>query len=581
MARSLRLQLGVLVLLGFAVSGRAEDGAVVSGVVRNAQGVPQMGALVEILSQSSVVRATTFTDLQGRYLIASLLPGRYQVRASAALFVPALQDNLHLQSNRRAIVNLTLSTLFDQATWLPTSTKKTAEPPDDWSWTLRSAASRPILKFNGNLSHHGPPAIAAHAEKHPYVQAVRLKAGLASSSRTFGNGGGHLNLTAEESSPSGRAVALRVSTGQPTAGSRSNVPLEVSTSLKRTLGFNGIASVKLTYQSHPEITGLHGEAGLKVVMLSSAERFEIGDSVNVEVGNRVQAISGPAAATVTRPFLRVSAHPGTTWAVTYALATSPDLQDFDAANSSTARDTLPASIMHNGRVETDKGQHQVVTLSYSRSAARFAIAYYMDSLDRVAVAGGLDGGGQRSMDALRAGVASPAFLIDRSNGSLEALVQGYRGSGLDVLLGDDFRNDVGITLQYCTGSALQPLPYPTPAPAAADLLLHATRSQAATLSLKLRVPRTATKLRASYRWQPDHLVTSIDPYEAYVTGNYLGLHLRQRLVLARILPDGLEFTIDGTNVLSQGYQHLAIGAGIPIYLASSPMSLQAGVAFSF
>ena len=49
-----------------------------------------MGALVQVLAGDSVMVGTAFTDLHGRYLIAHLLPGKYDVKAaSAALFVPA------------------------------------------------------------------------------------------------------------------------------------------------------------------------------------------------------------------------------------------------------------------------------------------------------------------------------------------------------------------------------------------------------------------------------------------------------------------------------------------------------------
>jgi hypothetical protein len=61
----------------------------VSGVVRDTQGVAQMGAMVEVLAAGSVSVATAFTDMYGRYRIANLVPGKYQVRATAALFVPA------------------------------------------------------------------------------------------------------------------------------------------------------------------------------------------------------------------------------------------------------------------------------------------------------------------------------------------------------------------------------------------------------------------------------------------------------------------------------------------------------------
>jgi len=91
----------------------------VSGVVRDAQGVAQLGAMVEVLAAGSATVATAFTDLSGRYRIANLAPGKYQLRASAPLFMPATRRNLQLATGMRATVNLTLSTLADAVTWLP------------------------------------------------------------------------------------------------------------------------------------------------------------------------------------------------------------------------------------------------------------------------------------------------------------------------------------------------------------------------------------------------------------------------------------------------------------------------------
>ena len=65
----------------------AGQNAAVSGVIRDAQGVAQMGALVQVIAADSAsVLGSAFTDLHGRYLIP-IFP-EIEVRASAALFVP-------------------------------------------------------------------------------------------------------------------------------------------------------------------------------------------------------------------------------------------------------------------------------------------------------------------------------------------------------------------------------------------------------------------------------------------------------------------------------------------------------------
>ena len=144
-----------------------------SGVVRDAQGVAQLGALVQVIADDSAVLGTAFTDLHGRYLIPHLLPGRYQVRASAALFVPALRDNLQLRAGAQAVVNLTLNTLFESATWIPAERRKADEPSDDWKWTMRSAANRPILR----LAEDGDVIMVSSSVTESAAEALREGAG--------------------------------------------------------------------------------------------------------------------------------------------------------------------------------------------------------------------------------------------------------------------------------------------------------------------------------------------------------------------------------------------------------------------
>src|SRR6202040_3740951 len=59
-----------LMLLTVAVRVAAGQGAAVSGVVRDAQGVAQLGALVQVIADDSAMAGTAFTDLHGRYFIA-------------------------------------------------------------------------------------------------------------------------------------------------------------------------------------------------------------------------------------------------------------------------------------------------------------------------------------------------------------------------------------------------------------------------------------------------------------------------------------------------------------------------------
>jgi hypothetical protein len=106
-------------------------------------------------------------------------------------------------------------------------------------------------------------------------------------------------------------------------------------------------------------------------------------------------------------------------------------------------------------------------------------------------------------------------------------------------------------------------------------------AQTATVALRGRIAHTGTRVRASYRWQPTRLVTAVDPYASFSDQAYFSCYLRQALRLGNLLPAGLDATVDVTNLLAQGYRPFLSADGHTLFLAQSPRTLQAGLAFTF
>ena len=174
------------------------------------EGVAQMGAMVEVLAAGSVSVATAFTDTYGRYRIANLVPGKYQVRATAALFVPATRSNLRLSMGMRATVNLTLSMLADPAAWLPAERRKADEPGDDWTWTLRATANRPILRI---LDDGEVALVTAGAKEGSRGAPTKARISFASGNGGFGEGGLRSVLLLDRKNNNGSDAVLRTSRG--------------------------------------------------------------------------------------------------------------------------------------------------------------------------------------------------------------------------------------------------------------------------------------------------------------------------------------------------------------------------------
>src|ERR1700735_4847634 len=103
----------VVAMVGFLPASAAPFPATVSGVVRDARGTPQMGAVVELMSANATVVARAYTNVRGGCSFEHILPAKYQVKATGDSFLPTLREGLQLSSRSKIFVNLTLSTLFE------------------------------------------------------------------------------------------------------------------------------------------------------------------------------------------------------------------------------------------------------------------------------------------------------------------------------------------------------------------------------------------------------------------------------------------------------------------------------------
>jgi len=563
-----------LMLLTVAVRVAAGQGAAVSGVVRDAQGVAQLGALVQVIANDSAVLGTAFTDLHGRYLIPHLLPGKYDVRASAALFVPATKDNLQLRAGSQTVVNLTLNMLFESATWIPAERRKADEPSDDWKWTLRSAANRPILRLaeDGDVIMVSS-SVTESSSKH----SDRARAEMTAGDGGFGSSGVHNVFVLDRTLDDGAGLTLHADIGKQPGATNLSPSTEIATGYETRLGFAGAGRAVMSYQSHPELLSSGGTPGLEVMQMSSAQRMQIGDFASLEAGGTLFVVRSAAYTSGSRPFLKVTAHPVKSWTVGYRMATSQSLQSFAGLDS--VQQELPVPVMYQGRMQTAQGLHQEFAASRTAGQGLVQIAYYRDSLDRVAVSGG---GALSASDIQQTGQpGSNGIIADSMTGGFRLLSAGYKTQGVNVTLTEPLTPGMWVAVEYATGAALTMKDGAVMSLPTASSDLAPQFAQTATLALRGRVVRSGTRIRASYRWQPTRLVTAIDPYASFGDQAYLSCYLRQALRLGHLLPAGLDATVDVTNLLAQGYRPFLSADGQTLYLAQSPRSVQAGLAFTF
>ncbi len=558
---------GVVLLLLVPAAQAAATSAAVTGVVQDAQGVAQMGALVQLLASDASPVGTAFTDLHGHYLIRGIRPGTYQVRASATLFVPTTRGNLQLRTGARTVVNLTLATLFDTTSWLPAERRRSDEPADDWRWTLRSSANRPILRVLGD----GTLVLASAETPTPRMQGARVA--VSGGNGGFGYGGVHTVVSAARMRKDGADILLRADIGSPGFQSGGFASNEMALGYERPIGLAGSARTVLSYRAHPEVIAPDGSRGVTLMEMGGSQQSSIGDFLDLEFGGSVRGIhTATGDGFSSSPFVRLTAHPAGTWTLRYRMATSKDLQ---SAEDLSPQGELPAlAVLPTGKVLLEKGRHQEIAISHGAGPGVIQVSVYHDVLDRMAVNG-------LANSLQLGGVPTGGFMLDQISGSFRALRSGYAGNGLQIQASTPLPSGIRATVEYSTGRALGADFRATTSVQSAMSNLTARGGQTAAVSLKGRIKGTGTSLRTMYRFQPSRLVTAVNPYAAFSDQGFLSLSVKQPLRWGNRLPVGLEATIDVTNLLAQGYRPFLSADGQTLYFAQAPRTMQAGLSFSF
>src|SRR5664280_2526492 len=145
------LAIGIAYLAAPCVSSAAGPirlSGVISGVVSNSMGIPQMGAIVLLYNRQDRVYEKVQTDDRGQFKFLGLFPDLYSVKVTLATFVPALKKNILVQPGMRSVLNVNLNTLFSTIQLAYPSAESGSLMSDDWKWVLRTASStRPVLRF--------------------------------------------------------------------------------------------------------------------------------------------------------------------------------------------------------------------------------------------------------------------------------------------------------------------------------------------------------------------------------------------------------------------------------------------------
>jgi hypothetical protein len=532
-----------------------------TGLVRDSRGAPQAGAVVELLRPDFTVASEVFTDEHGRYRIDTILPGIYEVKASGALFLPTLRENLRVIGGTKLVVNLTLDTLYEAFRWLPAKPRSADEPKDDWTWTLRLSANRPLLR----MLQDGPLVVVTNGDgSAPELKArVTVRGGESG----FGDGGVHNDFEMERAPDDGRAMIFRADLSQ-AEDPALNAMAGYEQQLAPGRTFRTVAAV----ETRPDVTGGPTSQGLQVIAMRSGETMNFGESVQAEFGDETEAIHLGDALLANHPFATVTMRRGGNF-VSYRVSTAPGIQQVEDLDREAAVE--PKLGERDGRLQLEQGVHQEIAAGRSEGALHVKVVAWHERVDHPVVSGG---GNISAADW-----AGGNLLYDETSDLLRASGQSFTGNGMLSEMEQRVNGSTWISFDVALGDALE-MNGAASGSQTLDQMLEGMKAHETPMcgaAVRGKLAASGMQWRASYRWQNPGTLTPVNAFATGTADPYLSFLVRQPIRYRRMIPNGVEALVDVRNLLAEGYRPFVSSDGSTLYFAEAPRSVEGGLSFTF
>jgi len=544
------------ILLGLALPLHAvERAGTISGHVRNATGDPQMGAVVQLLTSNRTF--TVFTDAAGFYTATGLIPGLYTLKVTAPSFLPALKEKIGIRPGASLSVNVTLSTLLGAMQLGPV---RAVQDDDDWKWTLRSVANRPILRVFSD------PTLAAEKQDHEFRGSLSFFGGSAADG--YGTGSDmSTGFTLERSIFSDGLLAFSGNVGY--GGGLPAAALRAGYSHRLPNG--STTSVGLTVHRYAASDPNLNNAALQSIALSAGDDFSVDDVLEFKFGSELQTIQFLGRVTALRPYGSADLHLSPNTVVEYEYTTSrPDPRaekGFDSTPADLSESNPRVSLLgYSPKVE--RAHHQELSLSHREGKNNLQVAVFADRVIDPA----LTGVGEVT-------AAGGYLLPDITSGTFSYAGRPLDTGGLRIVLQHKFSSDLAATLDYGYGGALE-LAQTEVALQSAQNFLSTQHHHTIAAKLSGTVPRTHTRWITSYRWVNGSPLTPVDMFNASAgqTDPFLNVFVRQPIP---VLGGRMEAIVDIRNLLAQGYVPVLGHDGQTVYMVQSARAVRGGIAFTF
>jgi hypothetical protein len=540
----------------------------ISGYVRNANGVPQMGAAVEVLGLGSALQTLkAFTDDRGFYSIAEVVPGTYSLKVSAPSFLPSLREKIGIRPGSKLMVNVTLTTIFEAMQLGPL---RGPADDDDWKWTLRSVSNRPILR----VLPDGTTAVAQGVE--PGADRD-LKGSLVFMAGSASQGfGGESDMSAgfsvEHPFLSSGTLSLNGNVGYGDGGMVPAAVVRTSYTNHFANGFEPSVSLTLRRLNSPDNNNLRNGT-LQALSLTSSDRMVVGNVLELKFGSELQTVQFLRRVNTFKPFASADLHLTPNTVIEYQYSTS-----VPATSADKGFDSLPTDLIEAGprmsisgfTPAVERAHHQEISLSERVGKNNMQVAFYSDRITDPA----LTGLGDMTAE-------SGEVLPDSYSGTFNYQGNDFSTSGLRAVLQRKILNDLTATLDYAYGGVLD-LARPDVELQDARGFMRSERRQSLAAKFSGTVPGAKTHWVASYRWTSGSALTPVDLFNTSPgqSDAFLNLFVRQPIPTS-FLAGHMEVLMDLRNLLAQGYVPVLGRDRRTLYLVQAARSVRGGVAFSF
>ena len=554
----------ILLLAAVALPVSAANPASISGFVRDSGGVPQMGALVAILGRHGSQQITAFTDAKGHFSIPDLGAGLYDVKVSAPSFLPTLREGLAVRAGAAMVINLTLSTLGDAIKLIPS--KQSTSVDDDWKWTLRSAANRPILRIK-----NGAPVIVANSRMHePLKASVAFLSG--AEGDAFGPSGEMSTRVAVQKSMFGSGT-LRFNGDVGYGEGPAATVLRTSYTTTLPDGSHAEFAVTAHHFSFSPDPAIHDET-MDALTGRFTDSIVLADALELHMGTEFETVQFLGTVNELKPFGTADLHLSPNSVLEYEYSTSlPNTRvskGYDSAPADMTESGPRMSVIDSNPV-LEKGHHQELSLSHRMGNTNLQVAYYDDQIRNTALTGVGELGGEWGN-----------VLSDVYSGTFAYTGADLKAAGVRVVAQRKLKKNLAATLDYAYGGVLALDGTPANIEAVRQMTEKEYRH---TVAMKLAgdVPRTGTHCIVSYRWISGDSLTPVDMYNvsAGQADPYFNLFIRQPIPWLGFLSGRMEALLDVRNLLAQGYVPMAREGETPVYLVQTARTVRGGVAFVF